>query len=403
MITTAIIFMAVVFFLFNYSLKTKVFFILILSLVLIKTITSYSIPTNKELGILGTIIDKSNNYYIVKTNEVYYDDSWKSIKGKLYFSYNKFTTDPFEIGNNIYIVGKKTNGKFDPIYMANSSEKSIYSVRNFFKKRIYRNFQYDNREILFSVVFGGLKGKNAEIFKNTGLLHLFAVSGFHVYIIYSLLYFLYSFTLFPINIRRLITIIILFIYLSASGFSDSAMRATFLLSIIELNKLIGWNVNSKNILGLIGVINLLYNPNVLFSAGFLMSYFAALSILIIIEYTNNPFLVTLSAFLAVLPWSILFFKGFSFVGIFLSVFFTPIIYSLMILSGLYIIVHLPDFVSNFVNYYISIIKSLLQYINRYIPYITLKDNSYIFLYFISIILLIFFHIVIYKRYTMSKK
>ncbi|WGS64969.1 ComEC/Rec2 family competence protein [Marinitoga aeolica] len=402
MMTTAIIFMAVVFFLFKYTIKTRFFFIFFLTIMFFNTLNVHHIPPNLEVGILGTIIDKTNNFYVVKS-ENYYDVSWKKAKEKLYFSYNKYTTDPFEIGNKVYIIGKKDNGKFEIEHMSNSHKKSIYSLRNFFKERIYKNFPYQNKEILFSVIFGGLRGKTAEIFKNSGLLHLFAVSGFHVYIIYLALYFLYSKTTLYINYRRILTVLFLFFYLAATGFSDSATRATFLLSAMEINKIFGFNIDSKNLLGIIGVTNLLYNPTVIFSAGFLMSYFAALSILLIIEYNKNPFIISLAAFLAILPWNILFFKGFSLLSPVMSIVFVPIVYSLIIISFIFLIIPLPQFITGIIDYYISIIKNILQYINNYILYINLNENIKIIFYIISILLLIIFHYVMYKKYRIKEE
>lgn len=399
MMTTAILFMAVVFFSFKYSIKTKLFFVSILILLLFTTLNMNTIPVNSKVGILGKIIDKNINFYIIKTEKLFSNNTWKNVKEKLYFSYNKFSTDPFEIGNKIYIIGKiKKDNHFDTEYMANSNKNSIYSLRNFFKKRIEKNFPYNDKNILFSVVFGGLRGKEAEYFKNAGLLHLFAVSGFHVYIIYSILYLIYSYTLLPINYRRLFTIVFLFFYLTITGFSDSATRAVLLLSLIEFNKLVGFNIDSKNLLGLIGVTNLLYNPNVVFSVGFLMSYFAAFSILLIIEYTKNPIFISFAAFLAVLPWSILFFNGFSLLSPLLSIIFVPIVYSLMFFSAVYIIAPLPHMISYIVNDYIGIIKYFLQYINKYIPYITLTGYWSVILYIISFIFLIMFHVFM-KKYS----
>jgi competence protein ComEC len=397
-ITTAILFMAVVFFSFKYSFKTKIIMLIILSFIFLRTILLLNIPENTELGILGKIIDKNNNFYVVKTDKIYFDNNWENINEKIYFSYNKFSTDKFEIGNKIYIVGEKNNDEFKVEYIANSAEGSIYSLRGFLKNRLYNNFPYENNNILFSVIFGGLRGKDAEVFKNSGLLHLFAVSGFHVYLIYSLLYILYSKTLIPINTRRILTIIFLIFYLISTGFSDSAIRASFILILIEINKILGLYIDSKNILGLVGVINLLYNPNVIFSVGFLMSYSAALSILLLIERNNNPFLITLSAFLAILPWSIIYFKGFSILGVFLSVVFVPIVYSLMFFSFIYIIIPLPEMINTIVNNYIEVIKSALKYISDYIMYINLEGNSIVLLYIISIIVLIIFHVLIKIRY-----
>ncbi|KAF2956975.1 hypothetical protein AS160_03035 [Marinitoga sp. 38H-ov] len=397
-ITTAMILMAVVFFSFNYSFKTRFFMIIILLLVFLRTISIISIPENIEVGILGKIIDKNDNFYVVKTDKVYINEQWEKLNEKIYFSYNKFSTDKYEIGNKIYIVGIKNNDNFNIEYMANSAKESIYSFRGVIKDRLYNNFPYENKNIIFSVVFGGLRGKDAEIFKNSGLLHLFAVSGFHVYLIYSILYILYSKTLIPINFRRVLTIIFLLIYLSATGFSDSAVRASFVLILIEFNKIFGLNIDSKNILGLVGVINLLYNPIVVFSVGFLMSYSAALSILILIEKTKNSFLIAISAFLAILPWSIIFFNGFSVLGVFLSIAFVPIIYSLIFFSFIYTIIPLPEIINIIVNNYIEIIKYILKYINHYIMYINLDGDLVFVFYVISVIVLFLFHIIFKLKY-----
>ncbi|NUU96625.1 hypothetical protein XO10_10350 [Marinitoga sp. 1135] len=398
MITTAIIFMAVVFFINKYSLKTKVLFLIIIGLIVFRTLFITNVLpdnlNNIDLGILGYITDKNYNQFKVKTEKIFFENKWVDYNKTLYFNYNKFSVDPFEIGNKVYIYGSYLNGRFNAEYMANSNEGSIYSIRNYFKKRIYNHYDYSTNNILFSILFGGISPTYSKIYKEAGLLHLFAVSGFHVYLLYFAIYYIFSKTLIHIHYRRIFTIIILLFYLAASGFSPSATRAVLLLIFVELSKIFGFNIDTLNLLGIVGIINLLYNPYSILSPGFLMSYFASFSILFSLKYTKNPFIITLSAYLAVAPWSIIFFNGISLLGIFLSIIITPIIYAIMFFGVIAILFPIPHFLGIWIDYSLKGFNEFLIFLNSKIPYIIFNDNSAKFIsYFISIIILFLFHMI----------
>ncbi len=113
---------------------------------------------------------------------------------------------------------------------------------------------------------GNLRDK--EVFKETGTLHLFAVSGMHVFLIYSLITSFISILVPKRNLRLVLSTFIICSYLILTGFTPSSVRAVSMLVVLNIFKLLDIPINSYNILGLIGYLNLLYVPENIFNISF---------------------------------------------------------------------------------------------------------------------------------------
>jgi competence protein ComEC len=114
-----------------------------------------------------------------------------------------------------------------------------------------------------------------------------AVSGLHVGIIYALLLFLlkplanYSWNRW---ITFVISIICLWSFAFITGLSPSVLRAVTMFSFIALARSLGWKTNIYNTLACSAFILLLYNPFLIMSVGFQLSYLAVLGIV----YLQKP-------------------------------------------------------------------------------------------------------------------
>lgn len=129
-----------------------------------------------------------------------------------------------------------------------------------------------------------LEPETIDYFASTGAMHVLAVSGLHVGLIYIILGFLFSGikqTKFGVFIYPALLIIFLWSYAFISGFSPSVQRATVMFTFIIAGNVLRRPVNIYNSLTASALVLMLNNPNVLFEVGFQLSYMAVFGIVLI--------------------------------------------------------------------------------------------------------------------------
>jgi ComEC/Rec2-related protein len=193
---------------------------------------------------------------------------------------------------------------------------------------------------LFRGLFLGLKDdislEMMEGFEKTGTLHVLALSGLHVGIIFLLLITLMK----PINstaLRWVAAILILSFYVFLVGPKASLVRASLVLVVSGFTIFLDRDPQPLNILGLVLLILLFFDPGSAFSVSFQLSFLAASGILLfgrpifrqlqpyVPAFLNAPFSFTLGAQLAVLPLTILYFGKYYPVGIIATPLLLPFI------------------------------------------------------------------------------
>lgn len=114
-----------------------------------------------------------------------------------------------------------------------------------------------------------------------GTMHVLAVSGLHVGIIYSMIIFVFG------GVKRfpggkvclaLISIVMLWGYALVTGLSPSVLRATLMFSFVTMAGPWGRRSNIYNTFGVSAFALLLVNPSLIFSVGFQLSYAAVFGI-----------------------------------------------------------------------------------------------------------------------------
>ncbi len=129
-------------------------------------------------------------------------------------------------------------------------------------------------------------------FSTAGLMHVLAVSGLHVGIIYLIVLFLLRpLDRFPSGkiFRVVVSIIILFFYAFLTGLSASVLRASVMFSFLVFGEAMGKRYTSVNSLFASAVILLFYDPLIIFDIGFQLSYLAVFSIFLFYEPINSWF------------------------------------------------------------------------------------------------------------------
>lgn len=164
-----------------------------------------------------------------------------------------------------------------------------------------------------------------EKLSSVGVMHLFAISGLHVGIIFMFIMVVLYPLLFLKNgkyLRWILALIIIWIFAWFVGFTPSVTRAAFMISIYYFTLLLGRNTNIYHTLALSAFVLLLIRPNQLFDVGFQLSYSAVFYIAwfykpvrMLMPHYNKPIKnyffnllsLTLVAQFGVLPISIFYF------------------------------------------------------------------------------------------------
>lgn len=128
-----------------------------------------------------------------------------------------------------------------------------------------------------------LQSDQTEAFVRSGTIHVLAVSGTHVGIIYGgLLLGLFWIT----RDRRgkfwrgLIILAALWNYAGLTGFAPSVLRATVMFSLFTIAEMTRWRVDSLNSLAAAAVLLLLWDPTMLGQLSFQLSFLAVLGIIV---------------------------------------------------------------------------------------------------------------------------
>ncbi len=126
-------------------------------------------------------------------------------------------------------------------------------------------------------------------FKDSGTLHLLAVSGSNV----ILVIIFFSFLLKPFrvsgNSRAIILLIVLIMFTLISYGEPSVIRASLMASLILIAGLIGRSYNLNNIISITAAIILLVNPSQLFDVGFQLSFVTAWGLIFIVPIIHGRF------------------------------------------------------------------------------------------------------------------
>lgn len=121
--------------------------------------------------------------------------------------------------------------------------------------------------------------KNA--FARSGTMHVLAVSGSHVAIIYAALVFAFQWagqrTAWRI-IRSTLLLVLLWLYAGVTGFSPSVLRATITCSLVCLADMTPWRPEPVNSLFAAAFGLLLWDPLMLWQLGFQLSFLAVIGI-----------------------------------------------------------------------------------------------------------------------------
>ncbi len=176
-----------------------------------------------------------------------------------------------------------------------------------------------------------------ESYANSGAMHILALSGLHVGIIYSIINYLLFFLNYNFVTKRIKILIIsisIILYAYITGFSPSVQRATIMIILYMLFKIVGRRSNKIEVLSFSAFIICLIHPSSITNIGFQLSFSAILGIFLLmpiiknsldplynkitnryllkpIKYFINIIAITIACQIATLPFTFYYFGNFS--------------------------------------------------------------------------------------------
>jgi len=178
-------------------------------------------------------------------------------------------------------------------YKVNVLSMKMHQLSNKIKEKIYNLFEEKEANLLIGILIGDISRIDEQVeenFRNSSLLHILAVSGTHVnYIILGLVYLINKIKISK-KTGRIITIIILVLFMFLVGFSASVVRAVIMGITIIVAQLFYRKLDIINSISFSALILLLINPFNIKNVGFLLSYSGTIGIVSFSKTFNIIFL-----------------------------------------------------------------------------------------------------------------
>ena len=335
----------------------------------------------KETTVIVTLQEnlavKEKSYKALATVEaVYKNKKWYQVEGDILLYFKKDASIPnIHYGSQILITKNITSilssgnpGGFDyarycgfqdiyyqgflkddtylilPTKKTNWFTEWLINIRTNVLKILKKNIKNPNELSIAEALLIGYRDELdkslVSAYSNTGVVHIIAISGLHLGMIYGLMLFVFK----PFNrfkwskIAKPITIVfVLWMFSFIAGMAPSILRSAIMFSCIAVGESFGKRSNIYNGLAVSAFIILLINPFSLWDVGFQLSYLAVLSIVVFSPYIKkwvyykNKLLagfwelnaITLSAQILTLPIVLYHFHQFPLLFLFTNIFAVP--------------------------------------------------------------------------------
>ena len=162
--------------------------------------------------------------------------------------------------------------------------RKLNNVRNDILKIHSNNIKSPMIEVLGGIIFGDdavNPDNNTKIsFINSGIIHILAASGMNVTLIIGIWFFIARFLKFNYKLSIITGIMLILFYTCMTGFGPPIIRASLMLTLVLLGKLIDKSAPTLGLLFLVAVIMLIYNPLMIFDIGFQLSFIVTFALIL---------------------------------------------------------------------------------------------------------------------------
>ena len=333
---------------------------------------------------------KIGDRFIAKAfiNEVKHRNNPYSFNYKNYLKYKQIYYQVYLKSNAIQVIENARESKLI-LYFACARQKLL----NIYK---LNNIKGDEFAVLSALSLGLKTALSPDLkasFAASGAMHILAVSGLHVGIIYLIVSRL---LLFLRNrksgrvLKAFIIILVLIFYSLLTGFSSSVVRASIMFSFVCISKTFTRQISIYNTLSASAFVMLLYNPYLIMDVGFQLSYLAVLSIVFfqpkiysffearnkLVDYLWQLISVSVAVQIATFPLTVYYFEQFPIYFILSNILIIPVV-TILIYGAVLLFVFsfsgtISGLIARFLNFVTQILNDTIRFIEN-LPYAKLDS------------------------------
>ncbi|MDX2188644.1 MAG: ComEC/Rec2 family competence protein [Bacteroidota bacterium] len=307
---------------------------------------------------------------------------------KKYYSYQQIYHRDFVTNKDFIKVGQTT-----PNYTLALAIYLRERVQEIFQKYIPGRIEGNIAAALILGIKSTLDYQIQHAYSATGTMHVLAVSGMHVGIIYKLLEFLLLFLKkgkIGKSIHYSLLFLFLWLYAFVTGLCPSVLRAVTMFSFIIISNVFNRKTNIYNTLGLSAFVLLCFDPYMITEVGFQLSYLAVGGIVFFydriyqIYTTENKIIdlawqvtsISIAAQLVTFPLGLLYFHQFPNYFILSNLVVIPIATGIMYVGLLFLSFSWIDLVAEWLGWLIEKSVLVLNFIifkMEELPFATFHD------------------------------
>ncbi len=244
-------------------------------------------------------------------------------------------------------------------------------LRYLYMDRLLNYTSFDYRFDLLTLSIGNKSYIESDFFdslQKLGIYHLYVISGTHVAFISAFLYFLFRKMRLTLRTIKILLIISLLLFLLINIFSPSVFRAVFMAVLLIVSSFF----NKKpylTIVSLSAITQVLFNPYIVFHAGFQLSYITTYFILLARPFIQGQkalvqlFQITLISEVSTLLVILIQFNEISISGVVMNLFFVPlfsmVIFPMVILFQAVMILPKIELIDNFYHIVFTFLQEMI--------------------------------------------
>lgn len=313
-------------------------------------VSNVRILLNIKLGSELSFRDKVTFLGVVKQPEVFEDFD---------YAYYLKTMEIDYVGDAVSDVELMSHSK-------NIFPKYTNRTRDFIDHVVNRNFREPNGSLLKGMLIGSKEEFSDDfnqVLRDTGTSHVIAVSGYNVSLIVIAIMRLAG--TMPRKVVYVLTFLVLVYFILIVGLENiPALRATIMGFVVIIGKVLGRRGNAILVLVLTGTVLFIFNPLVLSSISFQLSFAATMGMILLATYLQiklgflpevirEEAAVSIAASLATAPVTIYHFGFLSLISVFVNILVAPLVSTITLLGIIFIFLH---------SVHLSIVAGILRLI-----------------------------------------